>query len=1117
MKLRIRKLLAAALALCLVVAMVPGAALAVDDPNPFKVGTESFGTLQDAINRATTGSIKTIDLDSAANLTGTATIPSGITLDIGSGASLAINDGAMLSVSVGGVLTNNGSIVVTGTFTSNGDFTHNGSIEIEPGVAPSNGGELTINKEYSGSGSITVGARATASLPNNQSVNNLTVYGTVSSSALTVTGNATVENGGKLDVDNVTVRGRITNNGEIEATSITVYAGSTLTHESGSLSGTVDVYGNLEVSGTYNQTSTITVESGGTMSVSGNYSVGANLTVDGTLNITGGEFNATSNFSVGDGAEVNVSGGAELNVNDVPDNGTISVDGSTLNVGSTEMIGPNSLSGDAEVATVSSKTVITVNRGTVSGSRNASSNNAYTVGSNERLVVGGSLTVAYPMSVTSGGELVVNDSLTINANNSLTVNSGASLGGSGRIDANGPLYVLNDSSAGNLNIYIGQNGGVYANNSDIDINVKGGIATTNPAPNDQNYNYAKVYSQGNTYNIASNVGNNGEADLPDSAVEQTTVNFTATPAEGYEVDPSGTYYVTSSVSDGPVAVDGNRLSFVMPSSDVTVYVAFREAENSSSVTQGNITVTTNHNGNGNVNASINGRTITVTATAYTNYYVRSIRFGSETRTSTGNPTTFQQSYTVSGTGDATVSVYVTFEAGERTVTVNNNSSRNGSVYLNTSGYVTSGTYAEDERVYLRVVPVNSDYELRELVIRTADGATVQYYPYSAYDDVYYFDMPDSNVTVYGYFSDGLYDITTDIDGRGSLAIRNTDGTDIDVAEEDQEVRIYPSANSGYRLGDIYVTYTDADDEDQVIYPQASYNTNGTLRYYWFDMPAYDVEVYATFGQGDYVAWIDREDMEHGSIRVSPNVADEDDLITVYVTPDTGYQLDDLTVEDEDGRDVSLTTIASGTRYTFRMPDSDVTITATFRTRIYSSSFTDVPSNAWYYSAVSYVASEGLMTGTGTNTFSPDGLTSRAQIVTILWRLSGEPSALSGAFTDVPTGQYYSTAVAWASREGIVTGVGNNRFEPNSNITREQLAVMLYRYAQDCGYSTSASANITGYYDYARVGSYARTALSWAVGAGLITGTTTTTLSPQDTATRAQVATILMRFCENIVE
>lgn len=1160
MKLRIRKLLAAALVICLVAAMLPGAALAADS-GPFSVpgktnpATEKdyYDTLQAAIDAvATYGSeYKVITLEESYDLSGnenmggvTLVVPQGKTLNVkGSftvagnlkveGGTVSVAQGASLSVN--GELTNSGSISVAGTFTSSGTFTnsgdvtvsagakctisgtftHNGDIMVAPGVAPSNGGALTISAGYTGNGGITVGARGMANLPNNQSVNNLTVYGTVSSSALTVTGNATVENGGKLDVDNVTVRGRITNNGEIEATSITVYAGSTLTHESGSLSGTVDVYGTLEVSGTYTQSSNITVYSGGTMSVSGNYSVGANLTVDGTLNITSGEFNATSNFSVGDGAEVNVSGGAELNINEVPDSGTISVDGSTLNVNNVEMIGPNSLSGDAEVATVSGKTVITVNRGTVSGSRSAG-NAYYTVSNDEMLVVGGSLTVAYPMSIS--GELVVDGTLTVNANNSLTVNSEASLSGSGRIDANGPLYVLNNSAAGNLNIYIGQNGGVYAKNNAIDVNVVGGIATTNPAPDRQVYNYAKVYSQGTTYDIELRVGNNGEATLADSAVEQTTVNFTATPAEGYEVDPSGTYYVTSSVSDGPVAVDGNRLSFVMPSSDVTVYVAFREAENSSTTTEGNITVTTNHNGNGTVNASINGRRVTVTARANSNYVIKSVSIANQAMSVSGTPQNGTWYYDVPGTGNATVSVYVTFEASARTVTVTNSSSRDGSVYIGTSGYTTTGQYKDGDRVYLRVVPDSSSFELRKLVIRNASNNTeIAYYPYSTYDDVYYFTMPDANVTVYGDFSDGLFEITTDIDGRGTLTIRGEDGETTDIAEEGEEVRIYASPSTGYRLGDIYVTYTDADKDIQTIYPEAEYNSRGVLQYYWFDMPEYDVEVYADFGEGDYVAYIDRSELKYGSVRVSPNVADEDDLVSVYITAETGYQLDKLVVEDEDGRSVSTNTIANGVRYTFNMPDSDVTVTATFKSKSYSSNFIDVARGSWYYDAVSYVASEGLMTGTGTNTFSPDGMTSRAQIVTILWRLSGEPSALTGAFTDVPAGQYYSTAVAWASREGIVTGVGNNRFEPNTNITREQLSVMLYRYAQDCGYSTTSRANITGYYDYARVGSYARDALSWAVGAGLITGTTTTTLSPQNTANRAQVATILMRFCENVVE
>ena len=1108
MKLRIRKLLAAALVICLVVAMVPGAALAAGTVATVPAGAnnpaDEFETLEAAITAAVgrnDAANRVVTLSSDYTLSSSCTLPDAVSLIIASGATLTINPGV--------------------TFTVQGPLTLNGSIEVAAGNQPSAGGEVSFSRTFNGSGSIDVGADGKVTLASGQTISgSLTTAGPVSASGeLTVSGSATVEAGGSLSASKLNVTtGRFTNSGTVSASGgITVNRSGSFTHNagSGSITGALDVYGNLEVSGTYNQSSNITVYSGGIMSVSGDYTA-ANLTVGGTLNITRGEFDAGTSFTVSNGAEVNVSGGAELNINEVPASGTISVDGSTLNVNNVEMIGPNSLSGDAEVATVSGKTVITVNRGTVSGSRSAG-NAYYTVSNDEMLVVGGSLTVAYPMSIS--GELVVDGTLTVNANNSLTVNSEASLSGSGRIDANGPLYVLNNSAAGNLNIYIGQNGGVYAKNNAIDVNVVGGIATTNPAPDRQVYAYAKVYSQGASYGITVQVdGGHGQATAAQSGVEGQRITFHANPDEGYEVDPDKTYYVTGTVSDGLVAVSGDECSFEMPADDVTVHVGFRKAENSSTTTEGNITVTTNHNGNGTVNASINGRRVTVTARANTNYVIKSVSIANQAMSVSGTPQNGTWYYDVPGTGNATVSVYVTFEASARTVTVKNSSSRDGDVYLNTSGYTTTGQYKEGDRVYLRVVPDSSSFELRKLVIRNeSTGAEIAYAPYSTYDDVYYFTMPDANVTVYGDFSDGLFEITTDIDGRGTLTIRGEDGETTDIAEEGEEVRIYASPSTGYRLGDIYVTYTDADKDTQTIYPEAEYNSRGVLQYYWFDMPEYDVEVYADFGEGDYVAYIDRSELKYGSVRVSPNVADEDDLVSVYITAETGYQLDKLVVEDEDGRSVSTNTIANGVRYTFNMPDSDVTVTATFKSKSYSSNFIDVARGSWYYDAVSYVASEGLMTGTGTNTFSPDGMTSRAQIVTILWRLSGEPSALTGAFTDVPAGQYYSTAVAWASREGIVTGVGNNRFEPNTNITREQLAVMLYRYAQDCGYSTTSRANITGYYDYARVGSYARDALSWAVGAGLITGTTTTTLSPQNTANRAQVATILMRFCENVVE
>lgn len=1116
MKSRIKKLLAAALALCLIAALVPGAALAAGTTvaTVNQNGTDKpFATLEEALSAASSASNdenRTVTLTSDYTLSANASVGSGVTLIINSGATLTVSDNVTFTNN--GTLENRGSIAVAGTFTSNGKLTNDSNIEVVGGTAPDDGGTITISGNYSGNGGIEVGARGKANLANNQKVGSLTVYGTVASSAITVTGTATIYPSGTLDVDSLTIQGTATNNGTIDSTTITVYQGSNFTHNASStssLTGSVEVYGKLDISGgnEYRQNIEIEIHDGGEMSASGNYSIVSNgeLTVSGDLNITGGTFDAGNHLTVSNG-EVNISGNAEVDVDNIP-SGKISVNNATLKVKGAEMIGPHSLDGDA-VITDGGKT-ITVDSGTVKGPRGA--NNAYTVGSGEKLVVE-NLTVSYPLTI--DGELVVNDE--VNSNAAFTISNNGKMSGSGSINTNGPLYNLNNQAADELSIYIGQGGGVYATNNAIDINVKGGQPTTNPAPNTTVYAYAKVYSQGITYTIMPSFGSNGTADVPPSALEQTEVTFIAEPDEGYMVDPATTYYRVGNGDPIDIAVNGTKCSFVMPSNNVTVHVGFKKAENSSTTTEGNITVVTNHNGNGTVNASINGRVVTVTVRANTNYVINTVSIAGKGQTVATDAKSGTYSYTVPGTGNATVEVYVTFKSDDFEVTLTNYTYDDGRISLST-GTTTTGRYAEGDQVTIYAFP-DRDFYVRSLTItRTDNRQTVSYSESSTSDDVFYFTMPASNVTVRAYFTDGVYEIATDIDGSGRLTITGEDGNVTDVAEEGEEIRITASPSNNYRLGDIYVNYTDADDEDQVIYPEVEYKNNGNVDYYWFEMPEYDVEIYADFGEGDYVAWIDRSDMENGTIRVSPNVADEDDTVSIYVTPDTGYQLDELIVEDEDGHDVTTTSLASGTRYTFRMPDSDVTVTATFKSRSYSSNFTDVPRYEWYYEAVSYVASEGLMNGVSTTQFNPNGTASRAQIVTILWRLAGEPSALTGAFTDVPAGQYYSTAVAWASRQGIVTGVGNNRFEPNSNITREQLAVILYRYAQDAGYTTSASANITGYYDYARVNSYARTAMSWAVGAGLITGTSTTTLSPQDTATRAQVATILMRFCENIAK
>ena len=184
-------------------------------------------------------------------------------------------------------------------------------------------------------------------------------------------------------------------------------------------------------------------------------------------------------------------------------------------------------------------------------------------------------------------------------------------------------------------------------------------------------------------------------------------------------------------------------------------------------------------------------------------------------------------------------------------------------------------------------------------------------------------------------------------------------------------------------------------------------------------------------------------------------------------------------------------------------------------------FNDVPEGCWAYDAIQYVYGEGLMAGTSGSTFSPEGTTTRGQIVTILWRLSGSPVVnYLMDFDDVDPAAYYAEAIRWATSEGIAGGYGGGVFGPDDPITREQLAVMLHRYAQHEGYDVSIGedTNILSYADAFTVSEYAVSALQWACGAGIISGTGDgSTLSPGGSATRSQVAMILMRFCQEFVE
>ena len=179
-------------------------------------------------------------------------------------------------------------------------------------------------------------------------------------------------------------------------------------------------------------------------------------------------------------------------------------------------------------------------------------------------------------------------------------------------------------------------------------------------------------------------------------------------------------------------------------------------------------------------------------------------------------------------------------------------------------------------------------------------------------------------------------------------------------------------------------------------------------------------------------------------------------------------------------------------------------------------FDDAGRGDWFYDSVVYVYENGLMDGVSDTLFDPDGTVTRAQLVTMLWRLDGEPSVnYALPFTDVSGGEWYAEAVRWAAGEGIVNGVSDTEFAPNAAVTREQLAAILHRYAQHKGYDVSIgeSTNILSYSDFASISEYAISAMQWVCGEGIITGVTESTLEPQGTATRAQSAAILMRFIE----
>ena len=256
----------------------------------------------------------------------------------------------------------------------------------------------------------------------------------------------------------------------------------------------------------------------------------------------------------------------------------------------------------------------------------------------------------------------------------------------------------------------------------------------------------------------------------------------------------------------------------------------------------------------------------------------------------------------------------------------------------------------------------------------------------------------------------------------------------------------------------------------------------------------------------------------GTVTVSPSRASRGRTVTITATPDLGYELESLTVLDSRGNEIPLTDKGDG-KYTFTMPASRVTVEATFTPAPLP--FEDVAPGAWYESAVRYAYFHNIMEGMRETEFAPATALTRAMAAQILYNLEGQPDLsdenLGYPYEDVDAQAWYGNAVYWARITGVATGYGDGTFQPTDSITRQEFAQMLYNYAKYKGYDLSAEGDLSTFPDANSIADWAEAAMSWANGNQLINGHDDGTIDAAGIGTRAQAASILMKFDQNLVE
>ena len=591
------------------------------------------------------------------------------------------------------------------------------------------------------------------------------------------------------------------------------------------------------------------------------------------------------------------------------------------------------------------------------------------------------------------------------------------------------------------------------------------------------------------YGISYNTPENGGVTGPAAANFMENVTFTVTPETGYQINKVTATYMDANgekqtITFTSVPADltiGGDYSFVMPAGDVEINVSFKTIE---------YTVTLDIEGKGT--GTLNGDyteianafykdSVSVTLKAAQGYELESVTVnGAETvyeTTVDGDTYTFTMP-----AEDVTVNVVFVKTAYQVIV---DEAIVNGSVTADKDS-------ANIEDIITLTVTPDEGYNLANINVVTAGG---EYIPLSV-DSTgkYFFTMPAEDVTVHATFAKNIYTVTfVDYNGK----ILKIEGVAF------QEAATAPA--DPYRKGYTF-------DGWDVAFDTVTDNLTVTATYKIINSEITSSVVSPT-------------ENSNGVIGITPEgSADYGETVTVVLTPDEGYRFKSISLKCADGAYISASFVSETTdhvaTFTFTMPDCAVEVIAEF-TEHSASNYTDVRTDDWYYEAIQFASDLGYFKGIDENIFAPHMKMTRAMFVTLFGRIAGiDPSQYTDApaYTDVEEGTWYTAYIQWATEEGIVLGYGDGTFGPEDVITREQMALLMYKFIKWAGYDVEPQNSnwMSRYTDTGDISEWAKDAVEWSVGIGLMKGTSETTIAPKDAASRAEVAQLIKNFCDKVI-